>query len=809
MFPGNRVPVSRFSQVSQRLNSLAKQRYLPNVKDAAGNIPLVQNMLAPASNQAERDQHSYSIKGDRVLNDRHKLSGSYSASLRPRLSPNGLWDPSERDGGPLSMTLRQTIRSHYERFAYDWMISPRVLHHLTIYDNRFTNGMANVDDDIDGARELGIRNLTTLGYPTISWGGGPFVGLTQAGAASSGNNFFTGFTTWGLLDSVSLSKGRHFMKAGFDLRRLHVNRRDTQGGGFTFGARATAIPNEAFAANLTGYSFASYLLGIVDSASLGDPVGIGGRRFYYAAFFQDDFKVSSKLTLNLGLRWDYQPPQFEAADRYASWNPNKIDPASGLPGAYDFAGRCNVCTGKRHFGMRDFRDWGPRFGFALAVTPQWTIRGAYGIFYEGDNVNGSSPLTGGGSPASTGRYDLAADPIQPWKGIFNWDAGLPTDRYTPGSFDVSYGNKNNPGMINPEYGRSPYVQQWNFNLQREIGARFVLDIGYLGNKGAALRSSVLKRLNQLPASVLSEYGRTLNNSVRNPAEAAANRVPYPYAGYNGTVAGALRPYPQVRATSTVGVNNAPLGFSTYHALQVAVNRQLDRGLSVYANYVWSKNMANVQSSAQGGDNPGQPLDYYNLKLEKAVSAYDISHAMKAYLNYKLPSGRGSRGLNHALLGGWSVSCILNYFSGIPLGFGGSMPYSGGWNGAVNRANIAAGEMVAPGFDRSRFELSSLASASNTYLKKALFSDPAPLTLGGSAVRYAQARSFGTVNEDLGLLKRHQIGERYRFQIRAELLNVFNRHQFSGINTSVTSPLFGQVTGADGNRIVQVGARLEF
>jgi hypothetical protein len=187
---------------------------------------------------------------------------------------------------------------------------------------------------------------------------------------------------------------------------------------------------------------------------------------------------------------------------------------------------------------------------------------------------------------------------------------------------------------------------------------------------------------------------------------------------------------------------------------------------------------------------------------------------KAYLDYQLPFGKGKRFLGgsrlaHAIVGGWSVSAILNYFSGTPLGFAGSLPLSGGWNGAVNRANIAPGPMKAGSFDKSNFELSTIGSPNNTYLNKSLFSDPAPLTLGNAAIRYGQARNFGTVNEDVGLMKNFAFHESYRAQLRAEFLNIFNRHNLSGINTSVTNPLFGQVTGVTGNRVIQLSARLDF
>ncbi len=814
MFPGNKIPVNRISQVSQRVNALLKKGYLPTVRNPDGSIPLTNNAIRPSAGTPEFDQYQFSTKVDQNIGDKQKLSGSISYNKRPRLllDQTRLWDPSDPVGGVLTSARRQIIKSELARISHDYNVSPRVLNTFTVYYNRMANPNIGNFKDIDGAKDLGIKNLSTFGYPNIDFGGGPFVGLTNIGDPQNDFQVYMGF---GLIDTVSFSKGRHFMKAGIDLRHNHLNTRPTQGGNFAFNARATAIPNETFSGTQTGYAFASYLLGIVDSAGLSDPVALGGRRVYDAFFFQDDFKVSSRLTLNLGLRWEYQPPFTEVADRLSSFNLNKVDPATGRLGAYDFAGNCSVCTGKRYFGNPSFRDFGPRIGFAYRLMDRWTLRGAYGIMYEGDLFNGfnGTPLGKQTNVQAGGTYSLSADPVNPWAGIFNWDAGFPTNRYSPPSYDVSFGDKNRPGIIDPNYGRSPYVQQWNFNVQREIVKNLVLDVGYVGNKSTGLRNGQMAVINQLDPKYLQLFGRNLNNAVRSAADAAANGIPYPYPGFQGTVASALRPFPQVQGNQTIADYGAPLGFSTYHSLQITVNHQFSKGFTTYTNYTWSKNLTNIGSSLVN-DNGGRTVDYYNLKLEKALADDDQPHLFKGYVSYDLPFGRGkpllanSPRVVNALIGGWSVSGIVNYFSGTPLGFTGSSPLSGGWNGSTNRANIAAGVMKVP-FDKSTFQISPVTSSSNTYLNKGLFSDPAPLTLGTAAFRYGQARNFGKINEDFGLQKNTKLSERVRFQLRAEFLNAFNRSTLGGIQTLITNAQFGQVTSISNNRQIQIGTRLDF
>ena len=222
---------------------------------------------AAVSQQPQFDYYMFSVKGDQIINERHKVSGSYSYAARPRLliDRTTMWSPDDFVGGPLARSRYQRVQSDLPRIAYDWTISPRLLNHFTVYYNRQVNPSRGSNLNTDGAKELGIRGLSTFGFPQITWNSGPFVALSNTGYTANNNQAYIGL---GLLETVSFSKGRHVMKAGFDVRRNSQNTQNTQGGAFTFSPRGTAIPNEAFSGNLTGFSFASYLLGIVDSAAL-------------------------------------------------------------------------------------------------------------------------------------------------------------------------------------------------------------------------------------------------------------------------------------------------------------------------------------------------------------------------------------------------------------------------------------------------------------------------------------------------------------------------------------------------------------
>jgi hypothetical protein len=815
MFPGNVIPASRISNVSKNIVAMAEACCLPTVKNADGSYPLINNAAASAQGQPIFDQYNFTEKVDQIINDTNRLSASYSYNDRPRQNNNGsgeLWDPTNpTTGGPLYAQGVQGVHSTLARAAWDRTITPRLLNNLTIFYNRMANPYYADYNSVDGCKQWGIANCDSTGYPAVNWGGGPIYGLSNIGYSQ---NDFQAYNGYGLTDTVSFSKGRHFIKAGFDFRRNYTNDRPHGNPSFTFNALNTSIPNASFSGVYTGYSLASFLLGTVYSAGNSQPAGLGEIHKYYGAYVQDDFKVTPKFTLNLGLRYEIQAPFQEDFSRIAAWSPTQPDPLSGLNGAYVFAGSCSACTGQPYVGHIDWHDFGPRIGFAWQPLDKWTIRGAYGIFYSPDTQNDFGLPTP--SFPWAGTYNLGANPINPWQGIFNWDSGFPTNAFVPSTYNRSYADKiGGATMIDPSYDRIPYVQQWNLNIQREIPGNIVLDVGYVANKGTRLKDQALAVINQLPPSVLAQYGTTLNSTVASAADAAKYGIAYPYPGFSGTVASALRQYPQLRANNTITDYGAPLGFSTFNSLQITANKRFSRGLSVYADYVWSKGLSNGDTSAcQGCAGNAGPLDYYNLGLEKAPISWNQPEVFKAFVNYQLPIGRGESLLSRvprsvdAVIGGWAMAWILNYADGTPLSFTAPTPLATGWNGATNRDNIAAGNPRNGSCGRA-FNYANTSSPMDTYLNKSIFSQPAPLTLGNAAPDYDTIMGCGTISENIALSKNVKFKERFRWQLRIEFYDVFNRHALGGINTSITSPLFGQITSASGNRTGQIATRLDF
>jgi len=811
-FPGNIIPASRFSTVSQNVAKFGSSIYPPTYRNpATGLYPLTQNanwpatLLSGVAQISDFSQYQFDLKIDQTISDKHKVSFGFDENRRPVQEPRsgGLWnynDPSGT-GGPWAQDFYQDMHTWRWRMAEDWIITPHVFNHIGFMYNMNVNPPGDTNTGVNGAAVYGIKNATLNDYPNLNWGGGPVYPLSypQPFFAYVSSNYL-----WGYQDTISFSKGRHFFKVGYE-NQNHFSTieyaANNSGLSLTFSNTATSLPNNSVANAYTGYSFASFLLGIVNNGTFGIPAPTTPHYIYHALFFQDDFKVRSNLTLNLGLRWDYNPQSFESHDRQDSWNPTKNDPLVNLPGAYDLAGNCSICTGSRVFGSRHFRNFGPRVGFAWQPLKDLTVRSAYTIMYVGDDGNLGPNIVGAGS------FNLAANATTPWTGAFNWDGGIPQNLWVPPVQNLSYADSaGSATMVDPRYGTSPYVQQWNLNIQRQLPGRTLLDIGYIANKATKLRGGT-ERPNQTPFSVVQQYGPVLGSTINNASDAARYGVPYPYPGFVGTVDSALRQWPQLRANSTVGITSPFDGMSTYNSLNVVVSRQFYQGLYAYASYVWSKAMNNTN---------GAGVDYYNRALDKGIASFDVPNAFKMFWQYNVPLGRGrafGSTMPKALdwvVGGWEVSEIANYLSGMPLGFSGAGGIAG-WNGGTPLMNVAPGQIqFTP--DRGSFDYADRLSnpAANRYFNTALVSMPAPYTLGTAHNYFTQFRGWGTINEDCGLRKFFRLKEKYVTTVRADFLNALNRKTMSNPVTSFTSPNFGYITGAPiGNRTIQLGARIDF
>lgn len=827
MFSGNIIPKARISKVSQNLANIMKQGYMPSVKQSDGQYAMINNAFFPIANQAGFNQTQFSVKSDYNLTSKQRLNGSFVFVDRPRtlLDQGGVWDFNDPNGGPLSRARLQWVSSHYIRMAHDWTVSPTMMNHIQGGFNRQINPSTSKHVSEPGAQTLGISGINqTSNYPEITGLSGDRVSFPTLGYQA--NDMGAG-TAYQFIDTFNWIRGKHSLKFGFDYRWNGLNWRNGAGPGqFNFGADITGIPGF----NQTGHGFASMLLGQVTSASVVVDTPVGSQFPMYSWFVQDDWKASRRLTLNLGLRWDYQAQGTEKYDRLHNFNPSIVDPKYGIPGAVEFAGTGTGRNGKRMFYPNSLgTTWGPRVGFAYQMPERWkmTVRGGYGIYYGTRIPNGWSGVPWGNKAGFTATNNV--NQPSPNTPAFNWDGGY-NGVVKQAALDPSLAYSLwGPVSWDPDGGRMGYTQQWNFNIQRELWGGMVLDIGYIGTNSTGLQANEMRKMNQIPTQALAlgdTLGQWINNQNDIPAAAKAMGARYPYGSQGDyiPVYQTLTPYPTVIYWSDLYSWNSPLGFSNYQALVLQLNKRFSNGLQFLSNYTFAKNLGNI-SSAFGdtwGQNSGRPFDYYNLALEKSVLEYDQTNVLKIGGSYDLPVGKGKKygsSMPKALeffVGGWTLQYIGNYASGMPSGMGATgTPNS---NFATNRAflvNPSGASIRNPDFNPSSFDMTDISSPrpDKKYFVTSMVVDPVTINRyarGNAPRRIDQLRGFAFYSDDGSLQKNFVPVERVRVQFRAEFLNMFNRHRLSGFNTSPASPLFGQINGVSSDRRqIQFGIRADF
>jgi hypothetical protein len=793
---------------------------VPTVTDASGQIALINNAFFPVSNQAGFVQNQFSTKVDHHVSTSHKLSGSFVYVDRPRnlLDQGGVWDFNDPLGGPLSRVRIQHVRSWYGRAAYDWTLTPTVLNHLQLGFNRQRNPSTSRHISENGIAALGLQGYPgTYNWPQVNWGGNDRVNFPTIGYQA--NDFGAGQNFQGI-NTVSWIKNRHSMRMGIDWRRSYLRwRADPGPGQIDFSRAVTGL--EGF--NQTGHAMASLLLGEVSGSSIPINTPTGSRYANLALFFQDDFKVTSRLTLNLGVRWDYQPLPVEQYNRMYQFNPNIQDPKWGYMGALEFAG-----ADRRNFGEKSYNDFGPRIGLAWQVLERTAIRAGYGIFYHGRNANGWSGVPWGSMIGFQSINQVNAP--NSYTAAFNWTNPYPgvTKPISPDpSLATPPTNAWGPVSWDPDAARVGDTQQWNFNIQHELPGQMVFDIGYVGSKSTGTQANELRQINQLHPRFLA-LGDDLNvwadrdSALPASVRAAGGRYPYGNLGEWIPSWQTLTPFPQlIYWNPNVYSAFSPLGFGTYNALQLQLNKRYTHGVQWLANYTFSKTIDNLNSAFGDtwGMNSGRPMDYYNLSLDKSISAFDRTHWIKIGASLDLPFGRG-RGfgsdMNRALdfaIGGWTLQYIGNYSSGEPLGFGGTQVAVG--NFSTQRASIVnpEGKPLSIDWNSDSFDMSRISTAGSVahkYFDTSLVRNPGRYERGDAAYRYSQLRTPWFMSDDFSLQKNFQPMESMRIQFRAEALNLLNRHRFNRIETNASSPLFGQVTGvSDDRRQIQFGIRADW
>jgi hypothetical protein len=477
-------------------------------------------------------------------------------------------------------------------------------------------------------------------------------------------------------------------------------------------------------------------------------------------------------------------------DRLSYMDSSLPNPGAGnRPGAYTFGGDSR--GGWRTIANTNWSDFGPRIGFAYNVAKDWVIRSGYGIFYW--NVSGTIgvPATGFNTTAAFASGNVGITPA------FNWDNGFPQDFQKPPILTPTVQNGQNATAVLRHRGAAwPYNQQWNLTVERQFGRSFAIRTGYVGMKGTRLRSAA--NLNQVHPSYLS-LGSGLNTNITSAqAQAAGLGAPFPgFAslwGTRATVAQALRPFPQY---ATVGQFNPNDGSSNYHSFQLYAQKQMSQGIDFTASYTFSKVIDDVSTQQ----------NFYDRRADRSIGNFHQPHVVSLSYVYNLPFGPGKRFLNGSsglagkIAGGWTLSGLHRYSSGLPLSLSvtNNLPI---FNGGL-RPNAVAGADQRPaegpgGFDPAR----------DRYINASAFALPPAFTFGNSARYLDNLLGPAGLSEAFAILKNTGIGERVNLQFRTEISNPFNRVVFGSPATNLSSPNFGQISSqADTPRVIQLGLKL--
>jgi len=778
-FPGNQIPANRFSAVSKNVLAL-----LP----APTNNGLFSNYISTGRGYVDEDQ--YNIKIDHAFSDTNRVSGYYYRDHQTQFDPTGAGADRVSVAGPATEAALTANHNHWARVSHDLILSPTVVNHIQLGFTRFWRTIDSASVNQDWPQKLGLTGVNTGPnnyFPCINLTSG---GYTRLGHPNCNGRSLQTNNAFQAGESLNMVRGAHNLKFGFEYRFMETNGIDNfnSAGVFAFNALETGLPGMP----RTGNAIASFLLGAVDTGTYKISAYYPRNRYQYlAGYAQDDWKVSRKLTLNYGLRYDIFFPRTEKLDNLSAFDPTVPNPAAGgRPGALTFLGNGPGRDGRSSFADTYFKAFGPRTGLAYQVNAKTVARAGYGIYYAAGNANAGlrdsiSEIYGFSSTPVFTTTNQGATPA------FNWDSGFPQDFPKPPIISPTAANNTNVRTIYRSDGPPPYFQNWSFTIQREIVSRVSLEVSYLGTKGTRLGNGLF-HLNELSPSLLS-LGSLLSQPYSSAAAQAAG-ITSPYPGFTGSVAQALRPYPQYL---DIWDRANPSGSSTYHSFQTQLTVRAVRGLDLQFSYTHAKTISDTDVLAGGGP-AGQTS--YNNHLEKAIADTDVPNVVAMGYSYELPyKGRGVTG---TILGGWILTGIQQYSTGLPIVLT--------VNNTLPLFNQALRPNVIPGVKRQLGGSGSFDPATQLWINPAAFAVPAAYRFGTSARSYEDLRYPNNYNESFGLLKRVPIAERFSLTLRGEFFNIFNRVVFGGPQSNASNGSFGRITSQANNpRQGQVSLRLEF
>ncbi|MGH9371064.1 MAG: carboxypeptidase regulatory-like domain-containing protein [Vicinamibacterales bacterium] len=735
------------------------------------------------------DQKTFATKLDQVINAKHRASFYVNREWRTRNnSPGGRYGVPP--GSPTNLYQLQKTPSWMIRASENWVISDRLLHRFAFGYNRFGNENRSVHFNAGWPSTIGLRNQPDTTFPRFAFGGTAIQGnLGNFGSISRGASY-EGSTI--VQDDLTFVTGKHSIKTGFEGRFYYVDNESADGtASYNF---ASAQTNQPGFDQTTGHAYASFLIGAVATSSR--PVQAVNTDYYqrdFAFYVQDDYKASSKLTLNLGLRWQILPGMYEKNGFVTNADLTLPNAAAGnRPGALRFADQ----EGKKTFINTYYKQLQPRLGAAYAVSPALAISAGYSssnrsatAYSNGDGLFGGLNSTGYNGNITINRATQptpnAQDPVMFLNDPYpSFGGALP-------NYDPTQLNNQGVTVLTGDESKREQYHNYNVTVRHQLPAGFSLTAAYIGAQGRRLPFD--SEINRIPFDAVAQYGDLLFSPLSSEPQLG---LPLPYPGFEGTVQQALRPYPQF--TSVEYLNNFK-GKTRYNSLQTTLERHFRNGIALLAAYTWSKTEDNVLTQDGSGDEWGLAANRH------------FPHFLKLTWIYELPIGPGKGidvdGVLGNIVGGWTLTGIHNYRSGGTLSV---------FDSRIDGAGFPFRADVVEGVDPIIFDGSHVDLERGTpYLNPAAFalqplSPQGVPSRPGTAPPVLDARGPAFYSEDIGLMKRFAAGGERSVEFRVDMINALNRSGVAGPNTDISSPNFGRIFGVGiGARRLQLSLRATF
>lgn len=828
-FAGNIIPPSRIDPIAAAFASYIKGILAPNVPNLVpGTSGYVRNNYLSRGVQLSPSDR-WSAKIDQNLGSKHHLSYLMNryrdGAVAGANGPPGLPEPI--GGFNTGFNATQVYRG-----TWDYTISPTLISRFYGGFNYFREDHGSAAISEDSPQAEGFTGLLPAGYwkskglcipnypvcsnfPIITLG--DFAGLGTNGPNGSDRLVFE------VHEDMTKIRGAHVFKWGYFYGNSHYDGFGLQNGsgslGFSY--QGTSIPQATTQASGGGSGFASFLLGQVNNYALDTPRYLTAIYRTHQGYIQDDWKVSKKLTLNIGFRYSMDQAPISADDKISDFSPTTPNPgAGGLLGATIFAGTGDGTIGRRNVIDSFWKGYEPRFGFAYALDSKTTIRGAAtrsfgpvaGIGQSSHNLGFAVRLTVGNSSSGLLPSWILKDGAPAWP--------------PPPTRDPAVGIGTNPPAYNGNQANRPDSElNYSFNIQRQITKSSVVEIGWAATLASDISSNFIA-LNQIPyrslpasLSPFTAAGRAaLGSLVGSTAATNAGVIAPPWTcgagassscvsfdtlyGRGATVQQSLRPFPQYTTINTLDGGGDRIGHSTYHSLTVKYDKRTGAGLTIQASYKFSKELTDTDSTTSAAG------DMYNLRLLKSIASFDQTHQVKLAWVYELPLGRHKRFLSNggviaAVIGGWRLSAIQTYASGLPMNLASTVTFPIG--DFSNRPTISTYDGWTATLDH-KFDPNK-----DNYLQPQSFFPEQPITAFGNSTRFnPKFRRAPTITENPSLARVFSFRERAHFELRMEAFNAFNRVYFGplGGGTTLGNANFGLWrTQANAPRNVQLVGKL--